>query len=137
MKLEIGEMILERLPREQVASVRDALLFAVGRIGARVPMYGPLNSLVPLEWAGQWTGRLIAGAPQTDKTAFAVVQLCRLTGDRYRDVSDQVRTAALQWMNERAAPEHYQHLVREGGQLEAEEQRIVFGESLPRGLRIQ
>jgi len=28
-------------------------------------------------------------------------------------------------------------LVREGGQLAAEEQRGVFGESLPRGLRIE
>ena len=33
-KLEIGGMLLDRLPREGNLTVRDSLLFALGRIGA-------------------------------------------------------------------------------------------------------
>ncbi|MDB5333703.1 MAG: Chaperone protein DnaK [Phycisphaerales bacterium] len=137
MKLEIGAMLLERLPREQTANVRDAVLFALGRIGARVPVYGPLNSLVPPEAAEEWATRMMGTDIPGDKAAFAAVQLCRKTGDRYRDVSEAVRDEALQFLTRRAAPEHYLELVKEGGQLATEEQKIVFGESLPRGLRIE
>jgi hypothetical protein len=136
-KLEIGAMALDRLPRESAANVRETLLFAIGRIGARVPMYGPLNALVPVEIAEMWVKRLIAADLQEEKTVFAVVQLCRRTGDRYRDVSDETRLLALSCLAERNASAHFKQLVEEGGTLQAEEQRIVFGESLPRGLRIE
>ncbi|HWE03294.1 MAG TPA: Hsp70 family protein [Tepidisphaeraceae bacterium] len=136
-KLEIGAMLLERLAREEIASVRDAQLFAIGRIGARVPMYGPLNALVDSGVAEAWAHRLISAGKSVEKNAFAIMQLCRRTGDRYRDVSDEARESALNWMIEHGVADRYRQLVREGGELEAEEQRIVFGESLPRGLRIQ
>ncbi|MDB5289588.1 MAG: Chaperone protein DnaK, partial [Phycisphaerales bacterium] len=136
-KLELGGMLLERLPREQTANVREAVLFALGRIGARVPVYGPLNALVAPEAAEDWAKRLMGAGIDGDKAVFAVVQLCRRTGDRYRDVPDETREAAIRFLMEREAAPHYLELVREGGQLRAEEQRVVFGESLPRGLRIE
>ncbi|MDB5173697.1 MAG: Chaperone protein DnaK, partial [Phycisphaerales bacterium] len=137
VKLDLGGMLLERLPREQTANVREAVLFALGRIGARVPVYGPLNALVAPEAAEDWAMRLMEAAIDGDKAAFALVQLSRKTGDRYRDVSDETRETAIRFLMEREAPPHYLELVREGGQLRAEEQRVVFGESLPRGLRIE
>jgi molecular chaperone DnaK (HSP70) len=137
MKLEIGSMLLERLPREQKANIRDAILFALGRIGARVPVYGPLNALVAPETAEEWATRLMASGTDGEKAAFAVVQLSRKTGDRYRDVSDEGREQTLNYLTSREAPPHYIELVREGGRLGTQEQKIVFGESLPRGLRIE
>ena len=139
-KAELGNMALDLLPREKGSALRDALLFALGRAGARVPVYGPLNALVPPEQAEAWVRRLMqATAPSspTDKTLFAAVQLARRTGDRYRDVSDPVRQDVLAWLESRAAPAHFLELVREATGLREEEQRAVFGESLPRGLRIE
>jgi hypothetical protein len=68
---------------------------------------------------------------------FALVQMARLTGDRYRDLSEGARGRVVEWLVVHGAPGHFVSLVREGGRLEAEEQRSVFGESLPRGLRIE
>jgi hypothetical protein len=136
-KLEIGQMLLERLARENTASVREAILFALGRIGARIPMYGPMNDLLAPELVEPWILRLMQINPREDKGAFAAVQLARRTGDRYRDVSDSTRQAVLDWLEGRAALAHFVELVRDGGQLQTEEQRIVFGETLPRGLRIE
>jgi hypothetical protein len=52
-------------------------------------------------------------------------------------VSEGVRQSALQWLTARGTTQHLLELVRQGGALREEEQRSVFGESLPRGLRIE
>ena len=149
IKCEVGNMTLDRLARETAPALREALLFALGRIGARVPVYGPLNALVSAETAGEWANRLLdlplrvgnaADDAQGDgarRAAFALVQLTRRTGDRYRDVDDSTRDATLKWLTDQKASQHFIELVREGGQLESEEQKFAFGESLPRGLCIE
>jgi len=43
----------------------------------------------------------------------------------------------VEWLEANGAAGHYVELVREGGQLAADEQRAAFGEVLPRGLRIE
>ena len=68
---------------------------------------------------------------------FALVQLARRTGDRYRDVNDEVRSRVLAWLGEAGAAPHNLQLVREGGQLDTEEAGRVFGEALPKGLRLR
>jgi hypothetical protein len=136
-KLEIGGMIFDRLPRESATNARDALLFALGRIGARIPMYGPLNAMLSADTAEEWSKKLMATGMKDEKAAFAIVQLCRRTQDRYRDVSDEARSDALAWLTRRDAAAHSLQLVAEGGKLQAEEERVLFGESLPRGLRIE
>jgi molecular chaperone DnaK (HSP70) len=142
LKTELGAMLLELLARDRPPAIHEAALFALGRLGTRVPVYGPLNALLPADTVEPWLLRLMQIGPrQTGKLAqswmFAAVQLARLTGDRYRDLSDPVRRQTLDWLKRYgAAPAHFITLVESGGRLEAEEQRSVFGESLPRGLRI-
>ena len=68
--------------------------------------------------------------------AFPVVQLSRKTGDRFRDLPDKVRGRVIGWLERHEAAPHLVRLVREGGQLDVEEQSAAFGESLPKGLRL-
>ena len=68
--------------------------------------------------------------------ALAVMQMARRTGDRYRDIDEQLRAEVLAWLGENKAPEHYLQLVSEGGRLDEEEQGRILGESLPKGLRL-
>jgi hypothetical protein len=67
---------------------------------------------------------------------LAVMQIARRTDDRYRDLATKLRDQALAWLGDQAAPAHFLELVRQGGTLDNEEQGMVFGESLPKGLRI-
>ena len=67
---------------------------------------------------------------------FVGVQLTRRTGDRYRDVSDELRAAVQQWLVKRRAPQHFVTLVGEGGDLHEDEQALVFSESVLPGLKI-
>ena len=136
-KAELGEMLIYFIARDRAVALRDAAAWALGRLGSRIPMYGPLNALVPAEIVEGWARRLIDLPQLPEKALFSLVQMARLTGDRYRDVSSESREAIAVRMEAANAPEHYIQLVRSGGELAADEQKLAFGESLPKGLRIE
>ena len=117
--------------------IRQALTWALGRIGQRVPVYGPLNTVVPAEKAAQWLEKLMQVEVNNPVQYLAAMQLARRTDDRYRDLPENLRDGATSWMAKHAARRHLIELVRDGGTLDVEEQKEVFGEALPKGLRIQ
>jgi hypothetical protein len=135
-KIELGNMLLDMVPREKATAVQSAAVWALGRIGARVPLYGPLNTVVPADVAGSWSERLVKLPIEPETTPLALMQIARKTGDRYRDVIDKIRSRVLAWFGLRSVPSHFVQLVAEGGQLEESEQSLIFGESLPQGLRM-
>ena len=136
-KIELGRMLVDLLPKKKLETVRPALAWAIGRLGAREPAYGPLNTVVPLEEASSWADSLLAHRPADAMLQFALVNLSRRTGDRYRDLPEDLRSRVLDWLDEQEASEHARKLVREGDELAAEEQDRVFGEALPKGLRLR
>jgi hypothetical protein len=103
-------------------------------VGAREPAYGPLNTV--LAGVGS-SGRQYPGRQRRCDDQFAIVNLTRQTSDRFRDVDNELRERVLDWLAARGAGQHAVMLVREGGQLDADEQSRVFGEALPRGLRVK
>jgi len=136
MKLELGDMLIDLFPKKKMAPVRNALVWALGRLGQRTPFYGPLNTVAPGDKAAQWLERLMAVADSESMDHFALMQLARRTHDRYRDLPDDLRLETADFLESHGAPPHYVQLVREGGSLDQEEQGKVFGESLPKGLRL-
>ncbi len=132
----LGDLLLTWLELKGSGVSNGAAVWALGRIGARVPAYGPLNTVVPADTAAPWAERLMALRDRTKETAFALMHLARHTGDRYRDLPDPVRDQALAWMKKHNAPERLQELVRDGGLLDSEEQDHAFGEALPPGLHL-
>jgi hypothetical protein len=146
LKIELAQLVFDLGLRKGPEGVREASAWALGRLGTRVPVYGPFNTLVPVETVEAWIQRLLeldadpgfvrrAGTlPQS--AVFAAVQLTRQTGDRYRDVSDELREAVRQWLVKCQAPRHFVTLVCEGGDLHEGEQVLVLSESLLPGLKI-
>jgi len=135
-KIELGQILLELLPKRKLEPVRPAIAWAVGRIGARVPVYGPLNTVVPVEVVCDWLARLMQLGADEPMTRLAAMQMARRTHDRYRELPEKLRGKVLDWLRLHEAPAHFIELVRDGGQLDSEEQGLVFGEALPKGLRM-
>jgi hypothetical protein len=143
-KIALGERILAALKHHGPQVWNRAGVWTLGRLGGRIPQYGPLNTLLPVETVEAWIDALLdrddhGDAPEDDpgRISFAVVQLSRRTDDRYRDVSAVTRKRVIAWLAGRDAPPHYSELVESGGTLDAEEQTVAFGESLPAGIRLQ
>lgn len=136
--LELGNIILDFLPRKKLEPIRPALTWALGRLGARVPVYGPLNSVLPPDIVIGWIERLIDEADCSDSvTQLALMQMTRRTGDRYRDIPDAVRADVVGELQRGDARDHLIDLVREIGTLESDEATQIFGETLPAGLRVR
>jgi hypothetical protein len=135
-KEQLGELLLIWLERKGTRISNGAAVWALGRIGARVPSYGPLNTVVPAEIAARWTERLMQLDGNPKERTFALMHVARKTHDRYRDLSDEARQQVLNWMSENEAPQRLQKLVEEGGLLDSEEQDRAFGEALPPGLHL-
>jgi hypothetical protein len=136
LKIELGAMLLDLLPKPKISPVRQPIIWALGRIGARVPLYGPLNSVTPADTASLWLLRLLDLAGPEAETPLAVMQIARRTDDRYRDLSEKPRRKACDFLASVGAPDHFIELVRRAGSLDTSEQNLVFGESLPKGLRL-
>ena len=117
----------------------DPELWALARLGARAPVYGPLNCVVPREAAAAWSERLLRVAwPRPGGYAFALAQIARATGDRERDLDASLREQIARRLEtlpdggRRAA-----RLVREPVPLEAREEARLLDEALPAGLRLR
>jgi hypothetical protein len=135
-KTELGGMLLDILPKKKMEPVQSAILWAIGRLGSRTPMYGPLNTIVSADTAARWLTTLMASRSEDSACQLAVMQLARRTDDRYRDLPETLRREATDWLKYSDAPPHFIELVRNGGSLENEEAGLVFGEALPKGLTL-
>ena len=135
-KKQLGELLLTWLERKGARISNGAAVWALGRIGARVPSYGPLNAVVPAETVEEWADRLMQFPGKSEERAFALMHLARRTDDRYRDLSTETRGNVLSWLKENDAPHRLKELVSSGGLLDTEEQDHAFGEALPPGLHL-
>ncbi|KKL78733.1 hypothetical protein LCGC14_2021890, partial [marine sediment metagenome] len=135
-KIELGRILLDLLPKKKMEPVRPAIAWAIGRIGARVPVYGPLNTVVPVEVVADWIGKLMQHFSDDPTGRLAAMQMARRTDDRYRELPEKLRRRVLDWFATQESPPHFIELVRGGGRLDTEEQGLVFGEALPKGLRM-
>jgi molecular chaperone DnaK (HSP70) len=109
--------------------------WALGRVGARVPLYGSVHKTVDPDHAAEWLNLLLdAHHRNVEGALFAIVQLARLTGDRCRDVDDDLRNRALDAVRRAHAPESWQRLLLEVVAMETADQARAFGDTLPAGL---
>jgi hypothetical protein len=136
MKVELGDTLVDLLPKRKLDKWRSTMLWALGRLGQRVPLYGPLNTLIPPAHAARWLQAAMKLAPFDSAAPLAVMLLARRTNDRHRDLDSALREDAAQWLQNAGAAAHLRELVVAGGTLDDDERGDVFGEALPSGLRI-
>ncbi|MFN2546970.1 MAG: Hsp70 family protein [Myxococcales bacterium] len=132
LKEEAGGWLLEKLSSGRPP---PGVAWALGRLGARVPVAGAAHTTVPPDVAAFWLTRLLE-MPPVDDVPFALMQLARLSGDRARDLDEPLRIRAAAALERAGAPPEWARSVREVAALGEKDEQRVFGEALPLGLHL-
>jgi molecular chaperone DnaK (HSP70) len=133
-KTELGAMLLTRLNRKGASS---QLWWAVGRLGTRIPAYGSAHDVIPTATATIWLERVLDLDWKTVlPAAFAATLLARMSGDRERDIDENLRTRLIQRLRIGKAPMAWLNMVETVVDLDEADAGRVFGETLPPGLRL-
>jgi len=138
-KSQLGRWLLELQKVKKWSFSSAAIFWTLGRLGSRVPTYGPLNAVIETAEVELWLELLLARPAVDHESTYqlALLQCARLVNDRYRDIDSELRERIIVQLKQTTAPEHYITLVASGGQLAAEEATQILGESLPLGLSLQ
>jgi hypothetical protein len=124
-------------PDAKAAATYARLLAALARVGARTPLHGSAHEVAPPDAAGRWLAELM----QLDwkriyPAGFAAAHLARKTGDRTRDIGEDLRAQVLQRLASAGAPASWSAQVREVVELDQESSTRMFGDALPPGLKL-
>ncbi|MBQ5788979.1 MAG: hypothetical protein IIW01_01700, partial [Thermoguttaceae bacterium] len=139
-KEEIGAIILDVLPKKNLRPIRDALVWALGRIGARTLFNAPLDRVVSAATASDWARRFLAflqerGEEPTATDFFALARLTRRSGEAAFDVDDATRDAVAAFLAKNGVAEATERALDEKERVVDAETTAIFGETLPLGLR--
>jgi molecular chaperone DnaK (HSP70) len=135
VKADLSEELLREVEKGKAS---DQEVWAFARLGARALIYGPANCVVRREVAGRWVEQLLRTEwRKPDMIGFALTQIARSTGDRTRDLDDELRRRLAERLSTLSSGQRWARQVLEVVPLEAREQARILDESLPVGLRIR
>lgn len=134
-KVELGQQLIDQFQKNNPKAQE---LWALSRFGSRTAIYGPLDRLIPCQEAARWVESVLAlQLEPTASLAHAFVLLARYTGDRTRDIPEEVRERVSDWLSTFDGGTRYQNLLTDSeSDLEQEDQDWMFGETLPSGLSL-
>lgn len=129
----LGRELLAKIEREP----EDAIwLWSLGRLGARIPLYGPLHCVVGPETAGEWLKTLLAMSAFTAATALAIVSVARRTEDSSRDIDAEICEQAISHLVAMGTEVEMANLISKYVAPEQSDAIRSFGEALPPGLQV-
>jgi hypothetical protein len=132
-RVSLGRELLERI---KANPGNKSFLWSLGRLGARIPLYGPLNCVVPAETAAEWARALLKLEEMTPDLASALAQLGARTNDPARDISDELRDTLGKRLSAANMSKDLMESLREYVPPARADALRIFGESLPEGLRL-
>jgi len=132
-KSELGDVLLTQLEKKKAP---EHAMWALGRLGARVPLYGQFSDVVISRRVEKWLERLFQ-LEWKEATALAAAELGRCSGDRGRDLDEALRRRLAERLIAVSSDgARLARLVLEPVAREAREERLAFGDALPSGLRL-
>jgi molecular chaperone DnaK (HSP70) len=132
-RASLGNELLAQIRREPGDAIS---LWSLGRLGTRIPLYGPLHSVVAAEIAGGWLKSLLDLSTFTTATASAIVAIARRTDDSSRDIDDATREQAISRLRALGIAEETIQPLSTYVPSERADAVRSFGESLPSGLQV-
>jgi hypothetical protein len=138
IKTVLGDALAGELRRPAPGS---HVFWSLGRLGARRLLYGPANACVASDAAARWLEKILeAGEPAlrtTSDAMFAIASLARISGDRARDLSPDLRQRAIEMLEKLGADAGLIMPVRTLQEMGTAQEGQALGDALPIGLRLR
>jgi len=134
-KVVWGSLLLDSL---QTQKARPQYWWSLSRIGAREPLYGPIDRIVPPDVIVSWIDRILKMEWRDPRpVGAALARMARLTGDRKRDLGQELVDRVIDWI----APHDWSgpclKPLKEVVPIDQQEESLIFGESLPSGIQLR
>jgi hypothetical protein len=133
LRASLGNELLTKIERDRSDS---RWLWPLTRLGARIPLYGPLTCVVPADTVAAWVAALIGQPEISSEMAYAIVQLGRRTDDVSRDIKRELRELAVRKLRAAGIEDSLIQRLEKFVSLERADAARMFGESLPKDLRL-
>ncbi|MEZ4222410.1 MAG: Hsp70 family protein [Polyangiaceae bacterium] len=132
-RAQLGEWLIERTWSER----NPRLWSVIGKLGARVPTYASAHYVVAPRVAESWLSHALGEKwDEQPLAARAARDLARVSGDRARDLSVEVRERVAKALDAFGADADWSRSVRELVPLADADRAEFFGAELPLGLRL-
>jgi len=133
-KITVCEWLLKRL---QKSSEPNQTWWAVGRIASRVPFHGSNHNVIAAEIVTDWLQQILkVDWKKVPQAGFAATLIGRMSGDRARDLDEATRLQIVEKLKASKAPASWINMVEAYKELDEMEEKQVFGEALPPGLKL-
>ncbi len=131
---ELGTALVPKVRRGKAS---ESEIWALGRLAARAPVYGPANTVVSAKTVGRWLEELLDASWEREAAiALAVAQMARRTGDPARDIPPEVAERVAARLGDGPRGAELARWVLEVVQMDVAQQAMVLADGLPTGLRI-
>ena len=132
-RVRLGDELLARVRKDPR---NGSLLWALGRLGARRPFYGPLDRTVPPVAAERWLDAMIPWPVVVPDALGAIAQIATRVDDAALDIGERHRVAVVDLLTTSGAPPDLIDAVQHAREREQGDAVRYFGETLPAGLRV-
>lgn len=133
-KAQVAQWLLKRL---QKPTETQTSWWALGRITSRMPFHGSAHNVIAPSEIEQWLPQVLkADWKKSPQAAFCAVLMCRMSGDRSRDINDSWRDKVVTKLTQNKPPASWIEMVSSVKELDEAETKRVFGEALPAGLKL-
>jgi len=111
--------------------------WALSRLCARELLFGPVDRVINKNSVQKWIEWIMGQEWRNIKpVCSAIAQMARKTGDRKRDFEDAFQKKVIDWMVSQSAEKRHIQYLCEVVTVSQNEEKAIFGESLPSGLRL-
>ncbi len=130
-KIELGDEILKIACKQQ----HPWAIWTLSRIGARQPLYGPADRVVPPGRVAMWLEQIRRTEwRRPGMVSAAAISMARVTADRARDIAARAREELATYLETMGMPHAKTEPLRAFVPIAGSEKVQAFGESLPEGL---
>ena len=133
LKLELCEYIMENIFKKE----KDFSCQMLKRIVGRKNIYGSYNFIIPPAEAEKIIKAIIESGFHEKSALSAVASMAMLTGDRSRDISEDVRGKAKKFLVDNSASEELIKSLSEIVEEEPASEEVFLGDSVPAGLTLK